>query len=81
MKAIYIPGIDGQPKLSPRPINDVGLPNKATMDEGDITIVTDIPVSGGTSSFDTDGDGDVDKLDPDAVKRAIGMGSDNLGYY
>jgi hypothetical protein len=71
MKAIYIPGIDGQPKLSPRPINDVGLPNKATMNEGDITIVTDIPVSAGASSFDTDGDGDVDKLDPEAVRRAL----------
>ena len=64
--------------MTPRSINDVGLPNKATMDEGDITIVTDIPAS---SSFDTDGDGDVDKLDPEAVKRAIGMGSDNLEYY
>ena len=71
MKAIYIPGIDGQPKLSPRPINDVGLRNKTTMNEGDITIVTDIPVSAGASSFDTDGDGDADKLDPDAVFNTL----------
>ena len=72
MKAIWVPGHDGVPRIeNPRVIDAVGLPNTASMNEGDITIITDIPVSGGASSFDTDGDGDVDKLDPEAVRRAL----------
>jgi hypothetical protein len=81
MKAIIVYG-DGQyPRFGPRVVDSVGLPYKMVKQESDLTIMTDIPVSGDASSFDTDGDGDVDKLDPDAVRRAIGMGSDNLEYY
>jgi len=79
MKAIWIPGHDGTPRIkNPRVIDAVGLSNTASMNEGDITIVTDIPVSGAASSFDTDGDGDVDKLDPDAVRRALDRSSQSM---
>ena len=79
MKAIWVPGHDGVPRIeNPRVIDAVGLSNTASMNEGDITIVTDISVSGGALSFDTDGDGDVDKLDPDAVWRALKRSSQSM---
>ena len=82
-RALYLPGHQGD-IMSPTSIRAAqAIDRKAgiTMHEGDITIVTNIPASAGASNFDPDGDGDVDKLDPDAVRRAIGMGSDNLEYY
>ena len=83
-RALYLPGHQGRVMASGRALRaaqDIDRKARITMHEGDVTIVTNIPFSATASNFDPDGDGDVDKLDPEAVRRAIGMGSDNLKYY
>ena len=70
MKAIWVPGHQGDPRLSGNAISAAqAIDPKAriTMHEGDLTIVTNIPAPAAASSLVPDRDGDVDNVDPDAV--------------